>query len=61
MPFAGDEARIEPFVGDRAELATLFALADDSPAALMRYSEPGRVWVAPIPATCVSISVSGSG
>ena len=46
MPVAGDGARIETFEGDRAELATLFALADDSPAAIMAYRDLGTLLVA---------------
>lgn len=37
---------IEWFEGSRAELAELFALADDSPAALSAYRDLGRVLVA---------------
>ena len=39
-------APIEWFEGSRGELADLFALADDSPAALRAYRDLGRVLVA---------------
>ena len=38
--------RIEPFVGDRTELADLFALADDSPTAIAAYRDLGTLLVA---------------
>jgi len=44
---------IEWFEGSRDELADLFALADDSPAAVREYRELGRVLVAREGATAV--------
>ena len=43
---APERSRIEPFAGDRAELAELFALADDSPAAIAVYRDLGTLLVA---------------
>lgn len=40
------ELRIEPYAGDRERLRPLFALAEDSPAALNSYLHQGRVLVA---------------
>ena len=38
--------RIEPFAGDRDDLVELFALADDSPAAVAAYRDSGTLLVA---------------
>jgi predicted N-acetyltransferase YhbS len=45
---AGGEVVVEPFVGDRAPLRSLFELAEDSPQALDRYVEQGVVLVAKV-------------
>jgi GNAT superfamily N-acetyltransferase len=44
---------LEWFDGSRADLAQLFALADDSPSAVLEYRELGRVLVARSEATIV--------
>jgi GNAT superfamily N-acetyltransferase len=41
-----DDLRIEPYTGPRADLRSLFELAEDSPAALEEYLHAGRVLVA---------------
>ncbi|MET8423452.1 GNAT family N-acetyltransferase [Nocardia sp. NPDC004860] len=46
VPEAAREARIEEFLGDRAEIAWSFRMAEDSEQALAGYIGRGRVWVA---------------
>ena len=46
MPSAANRVVIETFVGNRTALATLFALADDSPAAVASYCDSGILLVA---------------
>ena len=46
MPSTANRVRIETFVGNRIALAALFALADESPAAVASYRDSGTLLVA---------------